>query len=271
MTYDGGPLRGVTRTLQVLRALNVRNGATVVELARDTGISRGALYRVLETLRDAGYVALDLSGHRYGLTMLVRSLAEGFAEEDWITEIARPALKDLQREIIWPADLATFMNDAIWIRESTRRLSPLTIDRGAAGAPFPLLQSASGRAYLAFCSAREREKILDAVRKISDHDLTALLRDFDALLADVRAKGYGVRYGEAPLESGAIAVPILVDRQAGGPSVIGCVTVTFIRRALTLDEAAAQLLVPMRRTAERIAAGVSESHARLDGDARAAA
>lgn len=262
MTYDGGPLRGVTRTLQVLRALNVRNGATVVELARDTGISRGALYRVLETLRDAGYVALDLSGHRYGLTMLVRSLAEGFAEEDWITEIARPALKELQREIVWPADLATFMNDAIWIRESTRRLSPLTIDRGAAGVPFPMLRSASGRAYLAFCTAREREKILETLRRVGDGDMAAVLRGFDAILADVRTKGYGSRYGEAPIESGAIAVPILADR-GGESGVIGCVTVTFIRRALTLDEAAAQLLLPMQRTAARIAAGFSETHARL--------
>ena len=97
---DYAPMRAVLRTLTVLRALNVRNGATVLELSRATGISRAALYRVLETLREAGYVGLDLSRRHYCLTFLVRGLAEGFAEEDWVTQVSRPALKALQKKIL---------------------------------------------------------------------------------------------------------------------------------------------------------------------------
>ena len=154
------PMRGALRTLHVLRALNVRNGATVVELSRDTGISRPALYRVLETLREAGYVALDLSRRHYCLTMLVRGLADGFNDEDWVTEIARPVLRRLQKSILWPVDLGTFMDNAMWIRETTRPASTLTIDRGVVGVRFPVLLSATGRAYLAFCPDDEREQIL---------------------------------------------------------------------------------------------------------------
>ncbi len=247
------PMRGVIRTLEVLRALNVRNGATVLELWRDTGISRGALYRLLETLREAGYVALDLSGRHYCLTMMVRGLAEGFSDEDWITEVARPALRKLQKRILWPADLATFMDSSIWIRESTRRSSPLTIDRGVVGLRFPLMRSASGRAYLAFCPDDEREQIFANVLKAREvgHELLADRDAINRILDHVRSVGYGARYGEEPVESGAISVPILT-----GGRVLGCVTTTFIRRALTLDEVAKRYLGAMQDTASAIAAGV---------------
>src|ERR1700692_298088 len=113
-------MRGPLRTIAVIRALNVRNGATVAPLARETGISRPALYRILETLRGAGYVSVDLKRQHYCLTMLVRTLAEGFSDEDWVTQVARPVLRTLQRRVLWPVDLGTFMGNCIWIRETTR-------------------------------------------------------------------------------------------------------------------------------------------------------
>jgi len=45
-----GEMRGVKRTLAVLRALNQHNGERVSDLARLTEIPRPSLYRVLETL-----------------------------------------------------------------------------------------------------------------------------------------------------------------------------------------------------------------------------
>ena len=106
------PMRAALRTLTVLTALNVRNGATVAELAIATRISRPALYRILETLREAGYISVDIARRHYCLTMRVRSLAEGFSDEDWVTQVARPALAQLQRRVIWPTDLGTFPGSA---------------------------------------------------------------------------------------------------------------------------------------------------------------
>ena len=251
---EHAPMRAAVRTLAVLRALNVRNGATVVELSRDTGISRPALYRVLETLRETGYVALDLSRRHYCLTMLVRGLAEGFNEEDWVTEVARPVLRKLQKAILWPVDLGTFMDNAMWIRETTRPSSTLTIDRGVVGVRFPLLLSATGRAYLAFCPDDEREQIL---RNIVDtrekgHEVASDRSRLDDLLEGVRRLGYGARFGEEPVESGAIAVPVL-----GANHVLGCVTMTFIRRSMTPADAADQCLVAMCDAARQIAAGAA--------------
>ena len=254
-TGNWNPMRSALRTLTVLRALNVHNGATVGDLSLATGISRPALYRILETLREAGYISVDIARKHYCLTMMVRSLAEGFTDEDWVTQVARPALARLQRKVLWPTDLGTFRDNWMWIRETTRPLSPLTIDRAVAGTRFPLLVSATGRAYLAFCREDERAQILGNLVHSSDSG-DEFIQDrarLDELFKEVRRLGYGYRYGEPPKESGAIAVPIVA-----GDRVLGCVNMTFMIAALTPDEAAKKHLVDLRNTADEIAQGFQQ-------------
>jgi IclR family mhp operon transcriptional activator len=249
------PMRSALRTLTVLRALNIHNGATVGELSVVTGISRPALYRILETLREAGYISVDIAGKHYCLTMLVRSLAEGFSDEDWVTQVARPALAKLQRKVVWPTDLGTFRSNGMWIRETTRRLSPLTIDRGVAGTRFCMLSSATGRAYLAFCRADEREQIMRNLRLAVEPGNELILRPsrVEELLQDVRKRGYGYRFGEPPTESGAIAVPIV-----SGDRIFGCVNMTFMSATLTPEEAARKHLADLREAADTIASGTQQ-------------
>ncbi len=73
------------------------------------------------------------------------------------------------------------------------------------------------------------------------------------LLDRTREQGYGQRYGEQPIETGAIAVPILLDER-----VIGCINMTFIASALRPEEAARQHLAAFVRSAKKIAAGVQQ-------------
>jgi IclR family mhp operon transcriptional activator len=246
------PMRAALRTLTVLTALNVRNGATVAELAIATQISRPALYRILETLREAGYISVDIARRHYCLTIRVRSLAEGFSDEDWVTQVARPALAQLQRRVIWPTDLGTFGNNGMWIRETTRPLSPLTIDRSVAGTRASLLGTAAGRAYLAFSREEEREQIVRNLQFSPEpgNEISLEPRRLNAMLADVKKRGYGYRYGEPPKDSAAIAVPIMC-----GDRVFGCVNMTFMAATLTPEKAAAQYLTALREAADMIAKG----------------
>ena len=257
-------MRASLRTIAVLRALNVRNGSTVNDLSKLTGISRPALYRILETLREAGYVSVNLSRQQYCLTMLVRTLAQGFTDEDWVVQVARPALSALQRHVLWPVDLGTFMNNAMWIRETTRQASPMTIDRGVVGIRFSMLGGATGKAYLAFCPTDERELILANLARAPFPEDPRIedSRSVEALLDRTRALGYGQRYREFPTETGAIAIPIVSNER-----VLGCINLTFIASVLTPEEAAAKHLGAMSDAAARIAEGVQ----RLGGPERDAA
>ena len=251
-----GEMRGVKRTLAVLRALNQHNGERVSDLARLTEIPRPSLYRVLETLCVLGYVRRT-DEDRYELMLLVRTLSDGFSDEPWVRGVAQPVMEDLQREIVWPTDLATFYGNAMYLRATTRRLSPLTIDTATAGLRLPMLQSATGRAYLAFCTDAERNAILANLRRsTAPEDRRA--RDANyvrSLITMTRKKGYGERHREIFDKIGAIAVPI-----RRGAQVIACLNISFIASALSPREAAARYLDQLQGAAQTIEGRLAGSH-----------
>lgn len=242
-------MRGAERTLNVLAALNRINGATVSRLASDTGISRPALYRVLDTLCAQGYVARKTDEDTYALTPLVRSLSDGFRDEDWVRNIATPVIKELQEQVVWPTDLSTFHGNAMYLRETTRRASPMTIDRVMVGLRLPMLRSAAGRAYLAWCPANEQRLILESLRA-SGHPDDARAHDAPwvrSLVANTRRRGYGERQEELVERTGAIAIPIQLRAR-----VVACLSITFIASALTPQQAARRHLDMLRASAHEI-------------------
>jgi IclR family transcriptional regulator, mhp operon transcriptional activator len=245
--------QGVARTIDVLRTLNLANGCTVAELHLLTRISRPALYRILDEFRSAGYVKRDERGGLH-LTHLVRCLSDGYRDEDRIAQAASPVLDALQRQVLWPTDLAVYANHAMYLRETTRRQSPLVIDRAHVGMRLPLLASALGLAYVSYCEDAEREAIMEALRK-SDLPEDQMARDprrMAHLVRQTRAVGYASRYmgsiaGLSSAETGTIALPVRLKGK-----VSGCIAITFFSRVLKVDEAASRYLSNLKRACAEI-------------------
>src|SRR5271165_3728133 len=100
------PIRALTRGLDALTVLNSRDGATVSEVALEIRLPRTTVYRILETLCNAGFVFRDAADDRYRLTVEVRRLRH--ADDDaWVPQIAKPAIDALGRDIVWPVSIAT--------------------------------------------------------------------------------------------------------------------------------------------------------------------
>jgi len=246
---DASLARGVLRTLATLRALNDRGEATVSELSRGTQIPRPSLYRILETLDSAGYVRKREERDVYELTPLVRSLSNGFRDETWVRELARPIMLALQQDIVWPTDLSTFFGNAMYLRETTRPSSPLTIDTLGPGTRLPMLHSATGRAYLGFCPDEERRIIVESLaRSTAPEDADARDKRFVAqLIATTRRTGYGAKVGEWLPKIGSIAVPVFARHR-----IVCCLNITFIASALSSSDAAARYLSKLRAAAEEL-------------------
>jgi IclR family mhp operon transcriptional activator len=248
--------RGTSRTLVVLRSLNADNGASITQLSRSTQISRTALYRILQALVDTGYVQKRGDDGGYFLTSLVQGLSDGFKDEYWITEIAIPVLGDLQRRVVWPTDLGVLRNGSIKLAATTRRHSPLVIDRGLVGVEMPLLRTALGMAYLAYASPAERDTLLAYLAKRPNTPDSELARNHDEIiktLKQVRRQGYSHRYGDSyaqvkypdlVAENATIAVPITVNKYS-----IASLGITFIASALTIQEAIARHLHDLKAAA----------------------
>ncbi|MDH3509983.1 MAG: helix-turn-helix domain-containing protein [Gammaproteobacteria bacterium] len=208
------PIRALLRGLDVLHVLNRHNGATVSEVASSIDLPRTTTYRILETLCVAGYAYRAASDDRYRLTIMVRGLSDGFDDEAWVTQIARPYIYDLCREIVWPVAVATLSGSSMLIRQTTDHQSPLAVEKRGPGFRVPILGSAAGLAYLAYCPKEQRDSLLDILAKSKkERDKAARNRKkVYEVLVDTRKRGYAIsRRSRRVSDELSFAVPIIAD------------------------------------------------------------
>jgi IclR family transcriptional regulator, mhp operon transcriptional activator len=242
-------VRSLERGLALLIAMNRRKLPSVVELARDTRLPRPTVYRLLETLNRAGFVTHSSPADRFCLTPKVRSLSDGFLEDDWIADVAAPLMAQFTRDLVWPAALMTFEQGRMLVRETTHEASVLSIDHGMVGRSLPMLRTAAGRCYLACCSTSERRAILEMLaHSPAAEDQGAREKErVGALLDAIRAKGFAIQDREINPKATGMAIPI-----RAGARILGCLSLIWISSALTIAEAEQRLLPPLRSVAERI-------------------
>lgn len=249
-------VRGLARGLAVLRALNMAPGglSSVAALARETGLHRTTVKRLMETLRSEGLVHQKDDGASYSLGFEVRRLSEGYVATDWIDLIAAPAMHRHLRSLAWPSDLATPDGGFMIVRESTHRASNLSQHRATIGIRIPMLVSSLGRAWLSFCEEQEREATLALLRNRSDETGT-MARDkryVNRVISETRKQGYAINRGEWAAESSVIAIafPIRVGHQ-----VAGAINLVLQKDAVA-DRQIRTHYVPLLR---KLAAEISES------------
>lgn len=244
------PIRALVRGLDALTTLNQRNGATVSEIAQQIRLPRTTTYRILETLTHAGYVYRDPADDRYRLTIMVHRLADGFDDDAWVTQIARPCIDELGREIMWPVAFASLSGTQMLVRETTDHRSPLAIERFSPGLRLPLLTTAAGRAHLAFSSSEQRESLLEILRRsTSEGDKLAHNPvELDKILDETREKGYATAvHTKRVSDEISMAVPVIVEDQ-----VLAAVIVRFAETAVPVKTAAERFVPKLREAAQRI-------------------
>jgi IclR family transcriptional regulator, mhp operon transcriptional activator len=250
------------RGLQVLNVLQSNPIASLHDIHVATTISKPSLLRILNTLERAGVVSRRLADGHYRISAFTR-MARKRDRHDRVAEAAAPVLDRLCQKVRWPSDLMVPAGDHMERRETSQAYTPFffinTTHRTRVGQSVNWLQTGMGRAYLAFCPERERNDILLMLRN-SDRPEDMLARDpkrLDAILAEVRARGYGTRdrlftggsYGGPPVDDGlaAIAVP-LPDRTR----VHGTINILWIKTAFTIEEAADRYLADLQAAAAEI-------------------
>lgn len=260
------PIRSFARGLTVLSVLNRSGSATALQLARESGVPRATVYRLLQTLVEQGYVRRGTADDRFHLRLQVRSLSEGFEDEQWIASIAGPALAELTGRISWPCDVSTLDGLKMVIHETTHRIAPLSIDRNMVGREMPVLGSSSGLAYIAFAPKPQRDALLNLLAKSEDPNdaLARNTRQVTALLAATKRQGYGLRQGGVLWpHTGSIALPVRVGRR-----LLGCINTVWMARAVSAVDGVARCLEPLRETRniieKRLAEGVGVNDLQTD-------
>jgi IclR family mhp operon transcriptional activator len=255
------------RGLQVMQMLHTSSIASLHDIHRATHISKPSLLRILKTLEDAGVVSRRLADGHYRLSVFTRAPRKRDAHER-VAEAAAPVLDRLCQKVKWPSDLLVPAGDHMERRESSRALSPFIIHSPfhtsrEIGTKVNWLLTGVGRAYLSFCPARERERILERLRQ-SDKPEDRLARDpirVEQIFAETRRRGYGIRdrtfvggpYGTPPFDDGlaGIAIPL-----QDGSRVYGSINILWIKTAFTIEEFAARYLIDLQIAGREIVASL---------------
>jgi IclR family mhp operon transcriptional activator len=244
------PIRALNRGLDVLTELNKLERAAIKTLAAAVKLPRTTTFRILETLRLAGYVERDEHDDCYRPTIMVRTLSDGFDDEALVAHIAKPLLGKLGAQLVWPVAVATPSGATMMIRETTERESLAPLEHYGAGVRVPMLASAAGRAYLAYCPAVQRDSLLELLSRSSlPEDRLARNRvEVERLLNETRSQGYGMAHRTRRVsEETSLAVPVRAKER-----ILAAVTVRYAASAVPLRTAIEQFIPRMREVAQRI-------------------
>ena len=246
--------------MQVLQTSSI---ASLHDIHCATHISKPSLLRILNTLEHAGVVSRRLADGHYRLSAFARAPRKRDAHER-VAEAAAPVLDRLCQKVKWPSDLFVPAGDYMERRETSRALSPFVIHSPfhtprQIGVKVSWLLTALGRAYLAFCRAGERERILERLRK-SDRPEDRVARDqkrMEQIFAETRARGFGVRdpsfvggpYGSPPVDDGLAGMAIPLQ---DGARVYGSINILWIKTAFSIDAFAARHLADLQAAGREI-------------------
>jgi IclR family mhp operon transcriptional activator len=250
--------------MQVLQASSI---ASLNDIHRATHISKPSLLRILNTLEQAGVVSRRLADGHYRLSTFARTPRKRDAYER-VAEAAAPVLDRLCQKVKWPSDLLVPAGDCMERRETSRAVSPFVTASPfhtprQIGTKVNWLLTGVGRAYLAFCPASERERILQRLRRSAKpEDWLACDPDrLKQIFAETRARGFGVRdpsfvggpYGTQPFDDGLAGMAIPLQ---DGSRVYGSINILWIKTAFTIEEFATRHLADLQAAGRDIVASL---------------
>lgn len=240
-------VRSLERGLALLQIVNEEGGIRPSDAARLLQLPRPTAHRLLETLEELGYVRRSPSDNRFFVTIKARRLSGGYDTDIQLSEVVGPVLSQLLIDLVWPVNIATHRAGMMVVRETTHSRSPLSVDRDMVGREVPILRTATGRAYLAFCPEQERQEILQCIRTQADPDDEPYLiaGAVEEMLARCRRDGYGARLSEAYVpRTSSIALPIKIDGYA-----IACISVVWLSTSIAPSRAIKLFLPRLRDVA----------------------
>lgn len=255
----GVPIRVVSRAMAILQAVNRRHPITLMEIAREAGVPHSTARRIVETLVVEGLIERDELSKHIRPTALVQTLSVGFQADERLVTASRRHIVNLTRSISWPVAVVSRVGQMMMVRDSTHALSSMTFNPSYPGYTLPVLESASGRVYLAFCSDVERHGVIEGMKLFSEPQPGAhLLPQFDdgPMLEEIRRQGFATKnrnpYTANPGKTSSIAVPVFQQGE-----LAGSIVVVFLATALGMARAVETLLPPLQRAAAEISAQLS--------------
>lgn len=224
----------IERALDILETLS-GEPRSLSEICRETGLSKGTVFRLLAGLSHRSVVLKDPTAATYMLGPGLLRLAQGaLSGVSAITVLGRPTLKALSE--------LTGETVALHVRTGIERVcideipSPQSIRyTSSVGSEAPLYVGSAGKVLLAFADEQELDRALTLMDRAFEIDRGRL----EAELRQVAKDGYAISCGERVAGASAIGIPVHVGPVFFSLSVLGPTTRLPKKRLL-------EFLEPMR-------------------------
>lgn len=244
-----GGVNALTRGLQVLEVLNSNRGLSTSGIARACQLPRTTTIRLLLTLTKHGFARRDRATRKYAPGSRALSLASGISYLDVLTEQAEEALHNAAPEVCWPMDFATRDALSMKVRSSTDIVSPLAVHKLMPGTLIPLLQCASGLAWLGSQNDATRDEVIEQILR-GGNDAQWTRNELERELRETRDRGFAVFRKPARLTA-MVGMSVPVRLRGHGTATLG---VRFAERAVPLNTAEREFLPLLKGIASRLEA-----------------
>jgi IclR family acetate operon transcriptional repressor len=201
------PKGSLDRALEVFEVLTVRGKATTAELVEAVGASRSAVYRLVERLQAAEYLALADGQWRLGPAAARMAMAA--VQHMDVFAAAPPLLRDLVAVTGETVNLGVRSGDEIVFvfRELGRHAVQV---RSELGSRRPLHATAVGKAYLSGLSPERCDALIAglALERFTDATIT----DPDRLreeIRETRRRGWAEERGEFEASTTCFGAPVI--------------------------------------------------------------
>lgn len=218
-TRNFSQVQVINRAAAILRAVRASGGLTLSQLAREVGLARTTVYRIVSTLESEGLLSTSDPSGKIQLGIELVSL--GAAVRTDVRRELRPYLEELSLRVDETVDLAILDKDHVLFLDQIIRLRRLHAVSGV-GIEFPLHCTANGKALLSTLSFEEVMRLLPENLKVFTPNTirtrTQLFNELAAVRLDgvaydreehtlgICAVGAAVR---TPIESmAAISIPV---------------------------------------------------------------
>jgi IclR family mhp operon transcriptional activator len=178
----------------------------------------------------------------------VRDLFNSLDRENAPTQAIRRLLNDFSTVVKWPAEFMVREGATMVIKVSNRDIAPISLKRFE-HIRFPLLNSASGIALLAWSKPRMREDILRAaMAQTRSGDSSNASKHTREQIASALRRGYAMRDYDTPIEgTRAISVPVFSNS-----APVAAVVMIYLRDAVLQSQVDTFFVPRLRALAHEI-------------------
>jgi DNA-binding IclR family transcriptional regulator len=222
----------------------------VSRIARELGLSKAVVHRILQTLVTRQIVVLDPASREYRLGPAATALGARALRDSDLRSAALDVLQQLRDDTKETATLTALVPDGrVYLDQvpGTHEIK-MTVELGRR---FPLHAGSSGKCMLAFLPDETRERVLaQPLRTLTENTVTepGLLR---TELEAIRSRRYASSGGERQADAGSVAAPVL---NVTG-DVIGAISVCGPRYRVTaefVDEIAPRVAAAAEQISRRM-------------------